>query len=116
MNNKEASITNLLEAAEDYGKTTIELLKLNTIDKSANIASAFVVQFIIFMVAIMAVVAANIGLALWIGFLLGRVYYGFFIVAGFYFLLVLLIFILRKYIKEPVRNNIIKFMLQKNKE
>ena len=50
----------------------------------------------------------NIGMALWLGDLLGEVYYGFFIVAVFYLVVgVILYFFLRKWIKGPVSKLII---------
>jgi len=50
---------------------------------------------------------------LWLGELLGKSYYGFFIVAGFYALLALIFSIFRKQlIKNPVNNSIIEQVLE----
>ena len=57
----------------------------------------------------------NIGLALWIGEVLGYSYCGFFVVAAFYLLLALLIYWFRnQWIKNPVSNFIISQSLKKN--
>jgi hypothetical protein len=50
----------------------------------------------------------NIAVALWIGDLLGAAYYGFFIVAGFYALVAIILLIMHPSIKKSVNNNIIK--------
>src|ERR1044071_1049495 len=84
MNDTATPIELLFEKAEDYGKTSIELLKLNAIDKTADVVSSLAVQMATFMVVALFTLVVNIGLALWIGDLLGKTYYGFFIVAGFY--------------------------------
>jgi hypothetical protein len=115
MNNYETSVETLFEKAEECGKTTIELLKLKAIDKSADIASSFAMQLAFFMVVAMFIVVINIGLALWIGELLGKSYYVFFVIAGFYALFAILLrSYLHQWVKVPVSNFIITQMLKQN--
>jgi hypothetical protein len=115
MDNYETSVETLFEKAEDCGKTTIELLKLKAIDKSADIASSFAMQLAFFMVVVMFIVIINIGLALWIGEFLGKSYYGFFVIAGCYALFaVLLRSYLYQWVKVPVSNFIIYTLLKQN--
>ncbi|HLP19907.1 MAG TPA: hypothetical protein VK174_06380, partial [Chitinophagales bacterium] len=67
---------------------------------------------VIVMLSLFALVF-NIGVALWLGEVLGKSYYGFFIVAGFYLLTgVVLHFFLRSWIKKPVSDLIITQALQ----
>ncbi len=113
MNNNDSTIETLFEKAENYGKTTIELLKLKAIDKSADVASSLVVQIAFLIIVVLLVITLNIGLALWIGELLGKSYYGFFAIAGFYALMAILIrSVLRQSIKIAVGDFIIKLMLK----
>ena len=113
MNNYETSVETLFEKAEECGKTTLELLKLKTIDKSADIVSSFAMQLSFFGIIALSVIIVNIGLSLWIGDLLGKSYYGFFAIAGFYLLIAIL---LRSFghiwIKLPVSNYIISQLLK----
>lgn len=112
MGEREGLIESLIEKSEQYGKTTIELLKLKALDKSADAASDLVSWLVVFIFAALFFLALNIGLALWIGDLLGESYYGFFVVAGFYaFLALLFLFFRRKLVKRPVNNSIIKGIL-----
>ncbi len=112
MNNNDTSIESLFEKAEDCGKTTLELLKLKAIDKSADIISSFAMKMAFFVVAAMFIIIINIGLALWLGELLGKSYYGFFVVTGAYaFLAILLRSYINQWIKVPVSNFIINLML-----
>jgi hypothetical protein len=116
MNNSEKSIELLFEKVENYGKTTIELFKLNAIDKTADAVSSLAMQLIIFLAIGLFALSINIGIALWIGDLLGKTYYGFFIVAGFYAITVLVVYAYRtKLIKLPLYCIIIKQMLQQKK-
>ena len=82
MNDNQTPIEALFEKAEDYSKTTLELFKLNAIDKTAEIVSSLAVRLAILLAVVLFVLVLNIGVALWIGELLGKTYYGFFVVAG----------------------------------
>ena len=106
-------IESLIERGEQYGKTTLELLKLKTLDKSADVASNLVSWLIVVIFAVLFFLILNIGVALWIGELLGKSYYGFFAVSGFYLLLALVFGIFRKQlIKNPVNESIISQVLE----
>jgi hypothetical protein len=112
MSNTETPIETLFEIAENCSKTTLELLKLKAIDKSADIVSSFAMKLALFMVVALFIIIANIGLALWIGDMLGKSYYGFFVIAGVYALIaVLLRSYLYQWVKIPVSNFIITQML-----
>jgi phosphoglycerol transferase MdoB-like AlkP superfamily enzyme len=113
MDEQTGLIESLIEKGEQYGKTTLELLKLKTLDKSADVASNLVSWLIVLIFAVLFFLILNIGVALWLGELLGKSYYGFFIVAGFYALLALIFSIFRKQlIKNPVNNSIIEQVLE----
>lgn len=103
----------LFEKVSDYGKTTIEILKLKAIDKSASVVSSLVAKAILVLVVAMFILTATIGLALWIGELLGKSYYGFLSIAGFYVVIAILLYAFRnQWIKKPVSNLVIKQMYQ----
>jgi hypothetical protein len=61
----------------------------------------------------MFVFVMNIGIALWLGELLGKACYGFFIVAAFYLIAgILFHFFLYKWIRKPISNLIINQALK----
>lgn len=109
---EKSSIDALIEKGEQYGKTTLELLKLKTLDKTSDVASNIVSWLIVFVFAVLFFLILNIGVALWLGDLMGKNYFGFFVVAGFYLLLALIFGIYRKkLLKEPLNNSIIEQVL-----
>jgi hypothetical protein len=113
MEDQESLIESLIEKGEQYGKTTLELLKLRTLDKSADVVSTLVSWAIVIIFAVLFFLILNIGVALWIGELLGKSYYGFFAVAGFYALLAIVFAIFRKQlVKQPVNNSIVEQVLE----
>lgn len=106
-------IEELFEKAGEYGKTSIELLKLKAIDKSATIVSSLAVRTILLIVVAMFVLSVSTAVALWTGELLGRLHYGFFAIAGFYAVAVIILYAFRnQLIKKPVNESIIKKILQ----
>jgi hypothetical protein len=116
MNNNTTPIELLFEKAEDYSKTTIELFKLNAIDKSTELVSSVAERLVIFMAVVLFVLIVSIGAALWLGELLGKVYYGFFVVGGFYALLGILLSVFsNEWIKEPLSNSLITQLLKTKK-
>jgi hypothetical protein len=55
----------------------------------------------------------NLGLAFWVGEILGKLYYGFFVVAAFYvFIGIIIHFFMYKWLKKIVCNYIIKQLLK----
>jgi len=113
MEDQPGLIESLIEKGEQYGKTTIELLKLKTLDKSADVLSTLISWAIVIVFAVLFFLILNIGVALWIGELLGKSYYGFFVVSGFYSLLVIVFWAFRKQlVKGPVNNSIITQVLE----
>lgn len=113
MDEQSGLIESLIEKGEQYGKTTLELLKLKTLDKSADVVSSLASWLIVIIFAVLFFLILNIGLALWLGELMGKSYYGFFVVSGFYALLALIFGIFRKQIlKSPMNDSIIEQVLE----
>lgn len=103
----------LLEKVENYAKTTIDLVKLKAIDKLSVIASNVVFGVIMALLVFFFLLILNLALAFWVGDLLGKTYLGFFAVAGFYVLLIVIILLFKKqFIKTPVTNTMISKLLK----
>lgn len=114
MKNTLNRMESLFEKIEDFGTTSFELYKLKTISKTAEVVSTFVSRGAVVIVLSMFLVFASIGLALWIGDLLGKTYLGFFCVATFYIVLGgVLFYFLHQFIKRQVSNSIISEVFNK---
>lgn len=113
MKDQATLIETLLENATDYGKTSFELIKLKAVDKSSDVVSSLVPQSVMFVLFVSFMLFLNLGLAFWFGEMLGRIYYGFFVLAAFYCITGLIFFVfMRKWLKELVCNYIIKQVLK----
>ena len=108
---KDTSINGLFEKAGDYLETRLDLFKLKTTQTTSDVVASFVSIGIILIFLVFFLAFINIGIALLIGAALGKTYYGFFIVGGFYALAGLLFHLFReKWVKNPISNSIIKKM------
>jgi hypothetical protein len=89
MKNPSNQVTSLFECVEDYGVTTYELAKLKVLETSTSVFVPLLLRLIIILMIFIFLVVLNIGIALLLSDWLGKIYYGFFIVALFYLVAVL---------------------------
>jgi fatty acid desaturase len=106
-------IDSLLEKATDYSKTTLELLKLKAVDKTSDVVSTLVPHTVVFVIVASFLIFFNLGIAFWLGEILGKISLGFLIVAAFYGLIAIIVhFFMHKWLKKIVRDFIIKQALK----
>ena len=106
-------IEELFEKGEVYTKTSIELAKLKGLETTTLVVTTMMWRMSVVVMLSLFALVLNIGIALWLGELLGKSYFGFFIVAGFYLLAAIVLhFFLHNWIKKPVSELIITQALQ----
>lgn len=103
----------LFEKIEEYATTTFELTRLKLLKTAAIMAPSLISRIIVVWVFFFCTFLLSIGIALFLGELLGKLYYGFLIIAAFYFVVgIVLYFYLHKWIKKPIGDLIIKQVLK----
>ena len=106
------SIEALFEKTTDYVETRIELVKLQAVNKITDVVSSLVSRLIIMIIVVLMIVVLNTAVAIWLGDILGKMYYGFFCVAGFYLLLLIVLASGRRiWLKKPISNKLVRKML-----
>jgi hypothetical protein len=106
-------IESILERTTEYGKTTLELVKLKALDKTTDVVSSLFPNSLVFTMVAVFMFFLNFGLALWLGELLGKVFFGFFVVAAFYGILgIILRLFMHKWLKKVAGNFFIKQVLK----
>jgi hypothetical protein len=108
METKSNYIEPLFNKTEAYTKASFELIKLKALDKTADVTSAIISRSLFVMVISFFAFALNIAVALWLGDMLGKAYYGFLIVAACYALAGIILLILHPFIKTRTNNAIIR--------
>ncbi len=112
MENVKEEFEILYKQAQEYADTRLELLRLQSVDKLSDVVSSVLSRMIVVLFAAMFLVLLSIAAALLIGDLLGKAYYGFFIISGFYALIGLICFFFRhKFFKGPIHELMIKKIL-----
>ena len=107
------NIESLFERAGEYVETRVDLYKLKAVDKSSDVLSSVISKMIVLLVFVMFIFIVNIGVALLLGELLGRSWYGFFVLAGFYFITGIIFYYMRKkWFKSPIADRMIQKLLK----
>ncbi|MFZ4398894.1 MAG: hypothetical protein ACOYO1_02580 [Bacteroidales bacterium] len=102
-------LESLFGKIENYIKITVELSKLKLLETTIKVITSLISRISVLFTISIFVLIFNIGMALYLGELLGKLYYGFFIVAAFYlFVGIILHFFLHKWIQKPFSSFIIK--------
>lgn len=98
--------------SKEYLNTRLELLKLKSINKASGIFSSAITAIFLVVMGLMVLILFSIGLALYLGEVLGASHYGFFIVGGLYIIIGLIFIALRKQLlKTPFSNWLIKNLI-----
>ena len=100
---------NLFNKASDYFETNVELYKLKALHKTADIASDVIAKLLMIVVFFIFFILLNIGIAYFIGSLIGHTYIGFFILSALYLIIGLILKSnSNNWVKIPTTSMIIK--------
>jgi fatty acid desaturase len=106
-------LESLVDRATDYGKTSFELVKLKAVDKTSDVVSSVIPHAIVIVLFASFMLFFNLGLALWFGEILGKLFYGFFLVAAFYVTVGTAVHLfMHKSLKKLIRNYVIQQLLK----
>jgi hypothetical protein len=107
----------LLAKVTELGRTSMELFKLKTAEKMADVVSEVAPRAIVYILLSSFLLFLSLGLALWLGTLMGNPFYGFFTVAAFYGLIAAGVhFFMHKWLKRALNEFVIKLTLKKDKD
>jgi hypothetical protein len=98
---------NIAEVASDYVETYLKLTVVNINQKTADISSVASFSMIAALLAFFILMFLGLAASYWLGELLGSTPLGFLLVAGFYLLLFVVLFLSRKKLFYPFIKNLI---------
>ncbi|MFP3595534.1 phage holin family protein [Chryseobacterium sp. SIMBA_029] len=100
----------MIETIKEYASKRIDLLKIEATEKS-SLSAGLITYFIVLLVAFaFFIILFNFGIAFLIGKALDNTSYGFLIVAGFYFLIMVFVIVFKNKIVNSVADQVIKFL------
>lgn len=109
MENTKVAFETLIEKAEEFGNTAIELSKLKAVNASAIVVSSLITRLVIIITIAVFLIILSIGLSIYLGNKMGEMYLGFMIVSLFYLILTIIFhYKLYQWIKKPISELIIK--------
>jgi len=103
----------LFDKVEAYGRTTFELAKLKSLEVTTIVVTSLVSKLAVVIMGSLFLVILNIGMALYLGELLGKAYYGYFLVAIFNLVVAIILHLfLHPWLRKTLGVAIIKEVLQ----
>ena len=113
MQEQPTNIDILLSDAGDFIETRTTLWRLKAIESLADVSGELVSGLSMIVIVSFVIITFSIGFALLIGDWLGKSYYGFFIMGGFYTIVALIIYARRsRWVKDPFSNMLIRKILK----
>ena len=113
MQDQSSDIDILLSDAGDFIETRTTLWKYKGIESLADVSGELVAGLAMIVFVSFVIIIFSIGFSLLIGDWLGKSYYGFFIMGGFYSIIALVIYARRgRWLKDPFSNMLIRIILK----
>lgn len=107
----------LFDNVKEYINVRLELFKLKLVDKISSLISTFITAFLLLIISVIFFTVFNIGIALLIGECAGKPYIGFLILAAFYAIAGLILFLGRgSFIKSALVGIIIRKIYKNGSE
>lgn len=117
MEQLKANAQSLKTHVGEYVSTYLELTKAKVTQGASNAASAVTVLIGALFLGLFFFQFVFLGLAWWIGSLLNSTAAGYFIIAGFFLVIIIFLFALRKkYIAPLIRDAIIRIVYEQKKQ
>lgn len=112
MDDNPNAVEQLVQKAFDYGKTGFDLARLRSVEKVSDVASSLIPHSVALILLTIFIFFLSLGLAFWLGDILGKTYLGLLIVAGFYGLCGFVVhFFLHRWFKRTVGDYFVKMLL-----
>jgi hypothetical protein len=109
-------LQDLVEKAETYTKSSIEITKLRVVKTTADMAGALISHVVLLVVLTSALLLLNVGVSLYVGECIGSISKGFLLVSVFYLIIAILtFFFLQRIIHAPVARYVIRKLLNQHK-
>lgn len=100
----------MIDIIKDYTSKRLDLVKIQLTEKSSLSAGIIAFLSIVLIAFSFFIILFNFGIAFLIGQSIGNAAYGFLIVAGFYLLVMIGVFFMKKAIVKSIANQVIDFL------
>ncbi len=117
MKEQEKDEPGLIDRIKEYAQVQKELIMLTAADKASELFANLVTNIVFGICCLFALIIGSFACGFMISEKMGNTYSGFFIVAGFYLLIALIVaFTKNKYLEKPIANAVIKKVFKERNE
>jgi hypothetical protein len=117
MESTATNVEGLYDQARKYTEDSLELYKLQAIDRTAVILSSIVARSALALIVVLFTLFINVGISLYLGTLLGALYLGFLVLSGFYVIIGVIVYFFKKeMIEKPIANLVIGALMQSTED
>ena len=114
MSNETSTKEVLVDHLKKYVATNVEMVRLEFVERTAVVGASLINQLVVGIIFLLFIVTISIGLGLYLSTFFDNSFVGFFIVAGVYLLIGILVLASgKKLIEMPSRDLLIKKILTK---
>lgn len=107
----------LAENVKEYVNNRIDQLKLSSAEKTAKLISNFIAVLVVVLLVVFFILFGAVALSLYMGEVLGAMYWGFLFTGGLLLLFALITWVFRKTILQfPIMNALIQQLFTENEE
>lgn len=113
MESTATNVEGLYDQAKKYTEDSLELYKLQAIDRTAVILSSIASRSALALIVVLFTLFINVGISLYLGTLLGALYLGFLVLSGFYVIIGVIVYFFKKeMIEQPIANLVIGALMK----
>ncbi|MGV8994844.1 MAG: phage holin family protein [Flavobacterium sp.] len=105
----QSKIEKIYDRVEQYVLTTAELYKLKALQKAAEVVTSVISSILLGIFGLFFLLFISIGLAIYLGEILGNMHYGFFILGGVYLLFAVIVYAIKaNVLKDTINTYIVR--------
>jgi ABC-type transport system involved in multi-copper enzyme maturation permease subunit len=117
MKEEKQNVEGILDQLKEYVNTRINLAMMVAADKGSQLFANLVTDGFVLICLVLAFLFGSLALGFYLSELIGNTYAGFAIIALFYFIVALIVYLIKdRYLEKPIINAVIKKMFKERNE
>lgn len=109
MEDQELDVKKIITKVKEYAEVRKELAVLSAVEKGSQLVANFLTDGLVLIFLVLTVLFGSLALGFYLSDVIGNSYAGFLIVTGIYFLLAVIVYMIKdKYLEKSIINAVIK--------
>jgi uncharacterized membrane protein YkvI len=117
MKDENQNVESILDQLKEYVNTRVNLAMMVAADKGSQLFANLVTDGFVLICLILAFLFGSLALGFYLSELIGNTYGGFAIIALFYFIIALIVYLIKdRFLEKPIINAVIRKMFKERNE